>query len=71
MLKETWRIMRKHQKHCFDNSQTGGSVVTVSIFMHLKCVFQITMKKFVPNSGPNFGGASYTQVQLIFEKYGK
>ena len=59
MLKETWRIMRKHRKHRFDNSQTGGFVVTVNIFMHLERAFQITMKKSVPNSGPNFGGASY------------
>ena len=24
-------------------------------------------KNFVPNSGPNFGGESYTRVRLIFE----
>ena len=26
----TWRFMRKHREHRFDNSQTGGFMVTLS-----------------------------------------
>ena len=59
--------MRKHRKHRFDNSQTGGFMVTLSVFMQLLRVFQIIMKKFCTYSGPNFGGASYTRVRLIVE----
>ena len=58
--------MHKHREHHFDNSQTGGWSLS-SVFMPLWQVFKIIMKKFVPYSGPHFGGASYTQVRLILE----
>ena len=69
MLKETRRTMRKHQAHRFDNSQTGGFVVNVSIFMHLKRAFQISMKKCLPNSGPILGVCLILECDLYSNKY--
>ena len=38
--------MRKHREHRFDNGQTVGFMVTLSVFKQLLRVFQIIMKKF-------------------------
>ena len=38
--------MHKHREHRFNNSQTGGFMATLSVFMQLLRVFQIIMKKF-------------------------
>ena len=62
--------MRKHREHCLDDSR--GFVVTVSIFMQLfmACLSDYYKKNFLPNSGPNFGGASY-KCNLHLNKSGK
>ena len=63
-----WRIMREHR---YDNSLTGKFVVSVTIFMHLKRAFQITMKKFCTKFWAQFWGcilyssATYIRINML------
>ena len=64
--------MRKHQKHHFNNSQTGRFVVTMSTFMHPKHAFQITLKKFCTKFWAKFCGcvlyssATYIRINTVY-----
>ena len=63
--------MRKHREHRFDNSQTGGFMGTLSVFMQLWRVFQIIMKKFCTEFWAQFRGcvlyssATYSRISTV------
>ena len=66
------RNMENMRKQRFDNSQTGGLVVTASIFMHLERAFQINMKKFCTEFWAQFWMCVLLlKCDLYSNKYGK